>query len=174
VVVPGANAELDLTDVVRLAVGAGDVVVAQLETPAEVTSAAFERARGLGAVTLFNPAPAAPIAPALLAMTDVLVVNEHEHALVVAGAPTFGATVVTTLGADGVRVDGSDPFRITGEAVDAVDSTGAGDCFVGYLAAGIAQGRSLHDAVERANRAASISVTRFGAASSIPTAAELG
>ncbi|QYG91932.1 ribokinase [Iamia sp. SCSIO 61187] len=190
VVVAGANARLDPHQVEAVAVAPGDVVVAQLETPTEATVAAFGRARSAGAVTVLNPAPAAPVPGALLDLVDHLVVNEHEVELVlgVAAADLVAdrgdarqrlraacrATVHLTLGADGQLVLGPDmAIAVPGRAVEVVDSTGAGDCFTGSLAAGLAAGVPLEAAVRRAGAAASLSVTRPGAAPSMPTAAEV-
>lgn len=184
VVVPGANGALTRDRLTTSAFGAGDVVVAQFETPTDTTREAFVRARAVGATTVLNPAPAAEVRPDLLDVTDVLVVNEHEfetvfgadaHGVVDAAVSPAGAsdryrgTIVVTLGADGVVAwSPGGRIRVHGEPVEAVDSTGAGDCFVGYLAAGIASGEPLDVVVRRANRAAARSVTRPGAAASIP------
>jgi ribokinase len=190
VVVPGANARLDVHQVGAVALAPGDVVVAQLETPTDATVAAFARARAVGAVTVLNPAPAAPVPEPLLALVDHLVVNEHEVELVlgVAAADLVAdrgdarerlraacrATVHLTLGADGQLVLGSDSaFAVPGRALEVVDSTGAGDCFTGFLAAGLAAGVPLEATVRRAGAAASLSITRPGAAPSMPTAAEV-
>ncbi len=181
VVVPGANDHVSPEQVEAVPLGAGDVVVAQHEIPVGTTAAAFARARDLGATTVLNPAPAAPVAPDLLALVDHLVVNEHEveavlgvaAAELVADRPgarsrlqaAAGATVHLTLGAEGVLVlpPSGEDLAVPGRTVEVVDSTGAGDCFVGTLAAGLAAGASLADAVERANAAAGRSVTRRGA-----------
>lgn len=178
VVVPGANGRLEDTPV---PLAAGDAVVAQHETPTAPVLAAFARAREAGAATVLNPAPAAPVADELLALTDVLVVNEHEREIVLGAAdpprhPAFAGTVVETLGRRGVRAwpaGGGAVVEVAGRVVDAVDSTGAGDCFVGYLVAGLVAGTPLEAALERANRAAALSTTRPGAAASVPTAAEV-
>ncbi|HEU5152510.1 MAG TPA: PfkB family carbohydrate kinase [Iamia sp.] len=178
VVVPGANGRLDDTDV---PLGPGDAVVAQHETPIAPVAAAFARARAAGATTVLNPAPAAPVADDLLTLVDVLVVNEHELGIVFPGAtpeaaPPFAGTVVVTLGRHGVRAwpaGGGPALDVPGRPVEAVDSTGAGDCFVGYLVAGLVAGVPLAAALDRANRAAALSTTRPGAAASVPTAAEV-
>ncbi len=177
VVVPGANGRLADLDV---PLGPGDAVVAQHETPVAPVAAAFARARAVGATTVLNPAPAAPVDDDLLALVDVLVVNEHEREIVLGAAdpprhPAFSGTVIETLGRHGARAwrrDGS-TVTVPGRAVDAVDSTGAGDCFVGYLVAGLVAGVPLEAALERANRAAALSTTRPGAAVSVPPAAEV-
>ncbi|MGL4339384.1 MAG: ribokinase [Rhodoglobus sp.] len=186
VVIPGANKFLSQKHVGNLRVSRGDVVVAQFETPIETTIFAFRRARSAGATTVLNPAPAASVPSQLLDLVDVLVVNEHEYALLFGGEPelplllpraqeaSFSGRIVATLGSDGVLTAGNgEATHCEGLSVEAVDSTGAGDCFVGYLAAGLADGLPFDCSIARANRAAALSVTKEGAASSIPTANQL-
>jgi len=185
VVIPGANGELTPDRLTTSAFRVGDVVAAQFETPIDTTREAFVRAKGVGATTVLNPAPAAAVPQHLLDVTDVLVLNEHEFATVFGVAvreivdaeerpapvaARYAGTLVVTLGAAGVVawLPGG-RFRALGELVETVDSTGAGDCFVGYLAAGIAANEPLDVVIRRANRAAALSVTRPGAAASIPT-----
>jgi ribokinase len=177
VVVPGANAALGDADAPPAsAFAAGDVVVAQLETPQATTIKVFAAAHARGATTILNAAPAALLDTDLLPLIDLLVVNESVRVLLriqLDGTPPN--TVICTLGATGVSTTTRDGSVIVteGRKVDAVDTTGAGDCFVGYLAAGLASGRALTAAIERANSAAALSVQRTGAAPSIPTAAEV-
>jgi len=188
VVISGANMCVDLDQVAQIAFQAGDICVAQLETPVEATIAAFSRARKTGVRTLFNPAPAGEVLPELLELSDVLVVNVHEFAATF-GVPVedctadrlpdavtsrFRGSLLATLGADGVSVwENGARLLIPGHQVAVVDSTGAGDCFVGYLAAGLIGGLSLEQAARRANRASAIKVTRHGALTSIPFAVEV-
>jgi ribokinase len=192
VVIGGANGHLSPADAL-FPLAADDVVVAQLETPAAATRAAFEAARAVGAATILNPAPASRDAVALLPLADVVVVNETELELLAGTLPSrttdgpemvsavralrrySGQTVIVTLGACGlIAVAASDdPIEIAGHAVDVTDTTGAGDCFVGALAAGLAAGTDLRSALARANAAAALSVERVGAGSSMPTAAEV-
>ncbi|MDA0792009.1 MAG: ribokinase, partial [Proteobacteria bacterium] len=185
IVVLGANQHVHVDSVDGLSLDGGDIVMAQLETPVDATLAAFRAARQAGARTILNPSPVAPMPPGLLDNTDVLVVNEHEFEMifetplmpVLSGAAvpeSFSGVLVVTLGSDGVlAVSGDERIRSAGRPVEVVDSTGAGDCFVGYLAAALHEDASLRDAVELANLAASVSVTRPGAASSLPERQEL-
>lgn len=193
VVVPGANAEVRSAAVDDLALASGDVVVAQFETPLATTAAAFSRARAAGARTILNPAPAAVVPDDLLAATDVLVVNEVELAQVsghdLGPAPTTAdvvaaartvrhgtdVAVVATLGAAGiVAVDDAGELVAPAHPVrDVVDTTGAGDCFVGSLAARLVEGDDLRGAVGYALVAAALCVGRAGAGSSMPTRAEV-
>jgi len=176
VVVPGANSALSTADV-ALADDflRGDVVVAQLETPQETTLAAFERARAAGSATVLNAAPAADLLSGLLELVDYLVVNESELELLQPSLRSGDSpTIICTLGERGVvTTAGAESISTPGLNVEAVDTTGAGDCFVGYAAAGLATGLDLRDSIERANRAAALSVQRPGAAPSIPSAADV-
>jgi ribokinase len=193
VVVPGANGRLDAAAATSTDIGHGDVVVAQLESPQEAALAAFARAREIGALTLLNPAPATALADGLLDASDVIVLNESELAVLSGdadpGPPTVPLralsaakalrrfahqSVVVTLGAAGVVAATPDgDLLVEGLSVDAIDTTGAGDCFVGNLAAGMRAGEPLARALERANLAASLCVQTLGAGVSMPTAAML-
>lgn len=168
-----------------------DIVVAQHEIPEAVIISAFRAARASGAMTLLNPAPMRTLAPDLLLLTDIVVLNEieigqatggevpadDEAAVARAARELSGkgpACVVVTLGSAGaLAMQKGERHRVMGLPVNAVDTTGAGDCFVGALAVALAQGRTLAEALVRANHAAALSVTRPGAAVSMPTLAEL-
>lgn len=183
IVIPGANNLLTpqrARDAIRDISGLG-VVVGQFEIPQAVTTAAFAEARALGATTVLNPAPGAPIEPALLDVTDWLIPNRVElgqvagYGLVdddslVAAAAALGVRLVVTLGEDGaalVAVEGT-VRRIPTEKVDAVDTTGAGDAFVGSFSYALASGWSELDAVRLGILCAADSVTREGTQSSFP------
>ena len=190
VVVPGANAGLDADDVAAPTLAKGDVAVSQFEIPLSTISAFFKRARAAGATTILNPAPAKRADAALLDLVDILILNETELGILTgtelsdsdtparfaeaAGSLAQGKIVCVTLGRRGVLalVDG-EQLLVPGRAVQAVDTTGAGDCFVGALASQLAGGRPLRDALAYANIAASICVQRMGAAPSMPTAEEV-
>ena len=159
-----------------------DVAVGQFEIPQEVTAASFAAARARGAVTVLNPAPAAPIIPALLAATDWLIPNEVEFGIL-AGMPgepsdaamgAFAARTRTrlavTLGSRGAALVGLDGrvVRVPAVPVPAIDTTGAGDAFVGAFAVGLALGLHELDAVRLGVAVASDSVTRPGTQSSFP------
>jgi ribokinase len=183
IVVAGANGLVDPATAAR-AVGdarAVDVVVGQLEIPQAGTLAAFGAARSRGARTVLNPAPAAALDPALLAATDWLVPNELELEAL-AGAPfanddaalaeyaaTAGVGLVVTLGAAGaVVVEDGRTTRLPAPAVAAVDTTGAGDAFVGAFSVGLATGMPAVTAARLGIACASDSVTRPGTQASYP------
>jgi ribokinase len=192
VVVPGANGLVTPADVGVPAIGTDDVLVSQFEIPLAAIAAFFERGRAVGARTILNPAPVVEFDPALLDLVDFLVLNETELG-VLAGAEVGEGDPLTRIGnvARGLQrrkdqaicvtlgkrgavalVDG-DVVVIPGRAVVAVDTTGAGDCFVGSLAARLSVGAVLRDALDYANVAASICVQRHGAGPSMPTADEV-
>ena len=191
VVIPGANALVSAADVAAPVLAKGDVAVSQFEIPLPSISAFFSRARAAGAPTILNPAPAIEAERDLLDLADILVLNESELGLLAKtelrdtdaaavfieaarSLQTKGKTICVTLGKRGVLalVDGK-PLIIPGHTVKAIDTTGAGDCFVGAVAAQLATGASIREALDYANSAASICVQRMGAAPSMPTAAEV-
>jgi ribokinase len=191
VVAPGANMSLTPEEAADLPLTQGDICIGQFEVPIAATAAAFRRARAGGATILLNAAPAQALPPALLEVIDVLVVNESELAaisgaaitessaaadIVAAARPLVcdGCVVIATLGARGaLAIDRDSVHRVAAHKVPVIDTTGAGDCFVGALAASLAAGIDLKPALARANAAAALSVQRPGAAPSMPTAAAL-
>ena len=192
VVVPGANGLVSAEDVSAPILTKGDVAVSQFEIPLPTIAAFFQRARDAGATTILNPAPAIKFGRELLELVDILVLNETELGLLadielrdtddnarfieaIRLLPLNRNQIVcVTLGSRGVLavIDG-EPSMIPGHKVKAVDTTGAGDCLVGALAAQLAGEKAIGDALAYANVAASICVQRMGAAPSMPTAAEV-
>src|SRR4051812_47768707 len=192
VVIPGANTLVSAADISAAPLTEGDVAISQFEIPLLAIGAFFKRARATGAATILNPAPAIACDRELLGLADILILNESElgflaktelrsiddHARFIEAARSLQADkdkiVCVTLGKRGVvALVGNEPVVIPGRAVDALDTTGAGDCFVGAVAAQLADGKPIHDAFETANIAASICVQRMGAAPSMPTAVEV-
>jgi ribokinase len=187
IVVPRANHAVAVADVERLSglVGGARVVLLQLELPDLVVVAAARTARRGGALVVLNPAPVVGDAARFAGLVDVVVPNESELALltstdgsdpaVAAGrlAAATGATaVVVTLGERGALL--WTPSAVTAVAphpVAAVDTVGAGDAFCGVLAARLAGGAELLDAVRHANAAGALATTRPGAGPSMPTRA---
>jgi len=185
-IAPGANSALSADDVeaASSAIAAADVVVCQLEVPVAAAIAAFRIARAAGVKTIFNPAPAAAVPDEVWQLTDVATPNETEAELLTGIRASDDAeaqraaqalrargarAVILTLGTRGslvVTADGS--ARVLPVRVDAVDSTGAGDAYVGTLAVCVAAGLSLVDSARRANVVAALSVTRAGTQTSFP------
>ena len=187
IVVSGANGtmtpEAVTAAIVALAALAPiDVVIGQLEVPQAATAAAFAAARARGAVTVLNPAPAADLDRDLIAEADWIIPNESEFARlsgasaearddeIAAFAAATASRVVVTLGARGAALLGIDGIvrRIAAPAVRAVDTTGAGDAFIGAFAFGLASGMRDEVAVELGIRCATDSVLRPGTQSSFP------
>lgn len=177
----GANGLVDADQVPDALLGPGNTLVLQMEVPAAQTAALI--GRGQGARVVLNLAPALPLPLATLRCVDVLVVNEHEAAwlaesLGVAcdeGAlhAALGVTVVRTLGAEGVAFAGpTGQGREPGRSVTVVDTTAAGDCFTGVLAAALDRGAPLNDAVAQGNAAAAVCCTRAGSQASLPRGGE--
>ena len=186
VVSPGANATITSLNAVEVAaVREADVLLCQLEVPLSGVAEASAAARGAGVRVILNAAPSQALPPELWSAIDVLVVNEHE-AVDLAGLrgpleAIIGVlldrvpTVIVTVGSAGARFATRDGALQVAPApkVIAVDTTGAGDTFCGVLAAALAGGSSLRDAVPRAVVAASLSVQRRGAIASLPTVDEI-
>ncbi|GAA1690595.1 ribokinase [Fodinicola feengrottensis] len=177
IVVPGANAFWD--DEQPLA--SGGVTLCQLEIPLAVVERVAEACTGTFVV---NAAPAQPLPDALLARCDVLVVNEHELAVVSAASGVAAAhrdlldrgvgAVITTLGAAGaVLTDADGTEELPVFPAQAVDTTGAGDAFVGVLAARLTVGDNLRDAARWGAAAGSLAVRRAGAQESFPSVEEI-
>lgn len=186
VLAAGANAELKSTDIDagKDAMGEAQFLVCQLETPMASVAYAIAQAKTLGLQVILNPAPMQNIAPDLLKQVDFLVLNETETqqmtGLSVENAESAVAaaqvlrqrgvgTVIITLGAAGVVVvtaEGS--MTMPAYKVQVLDTTAAGDTFVGALAVALGEGKSLQEACDFAQRAAAIAVTQLGAQTSIP------
>lgn len=191
VVAPGANALLtpDTIDRAALAIQESQLVVAQLEIPLPAVQFAFAVARASHIPTLLNPAPAQPLAPDLLSLVDILVCNATEGATLTAlpvtslqQAQTAARAlqssgpqlVMVTLGAAGcVLADGATLVHIPAFPVTAIDSTAAGDAFIGALATRLAASDPPESAARYATAAAALSVTRPGAQPSLPTASQV-
>jgi ribokinase len=190
-VASGANSQLSPADVqaAEKAIAEADVLVTQLETPLETIGEAVAIGARAGVKSILNPAPAQPLDEELLRHVSILTPNESEAELLtgiavesVADAQEAAQAltekgigiVLVTLGPRGVFVhgDGMDEL-IPGFEVAAVDSTAAGDVFNGALAVALAEGRPLRQAVQFANAAGAISVTRLGAQPSAPSREEI-
>jgi ribokinase len=184
VVAGGANLQARADQLEDALLSPRTTLLVQMESDPGETAALILRARRLGARVILNLAPAAALPLPVLKSVDILVVNEDEAAwlsthLGCGGdarslAGLLGSTVIRTLGGDGVEwssVDGSAGHQ-RAPAVVVRDTTGAGDCFVGVLAAQLDRGRPLAAAIGRAACAASLSCTRAGGQASLPAAAE--
>ena len=192
VVIPGANHGplLGQVQAAQAVIATAVVLVAQLELPLDAVAQALRSARENGVVTLLNAAPAMALPDSLLGLVDWLVVNEGEAAAlaqlpvddvdqaVAAGQALRerGARqVVVTLGAKGlVMVSADGAVQLPATPVKAVDTTGAGDTFVGAMVAALARGLGSAEALRWGQAAAAVAVTRRGAQAAMPRLAELG
>src|SRR5450830_1118327 len=194
VLAAGANAALSPAhiDAARSLIEQAQIVVLQLESPLATVQHAIRLAHALGKIVVLNPAPAQALPMALLAQIDYLVPNEIEAAML-AGVPAVAidsdeqiaaviarlrangsSNVLVTLGEKGVYAAlAAETLHFDAQPVKAVDTTAAGDTFIGGFVAALAEGCSEADAIALGQRAAAISVARVGAQTSIPTRQEV-
>lgn len=185
----GANQALKKADWNKI-LRNGDFIVAQLETPQEVTRAAFKQAKESGLVTVLNPAPAAKLLPDLLVYTDIIIPNETEAeklteipadneenlAKISASFAEKGvATTIITLGEVGVYYSTSrEKGSVSAFEVKTVDTTAAGDTFIGALISQLDPSlANIKTAITYAQKASSIAVQKMGAMPSIPDGEEV-
>jgi ribokinase len=191
VIVSGANAKLTPQDLesAKEFLSHAKFVICQLEIKQETVLEAFSIARAAGVKTILNPAPAAALLPGLLELTDLILPNETELELLT-GKPVStvleardaakdliaaGAKeVIVTLGERGaLHVTAQNAVHHQPRVVKAFDSTGAGDAFIGALVSALSRGLAIEHAIEFANAAAAVSVTRAGTQTSFATLEEL-
>ena len=190
----GANHALSAADVVddlRVVAKKGDVFLAQGECDPAATEAALRAAHDLGLYTGYTPAPARPVPDDLWTSIDLVCLNETECQIVCGVLPSDDKTcleaarllraqgagaVVITLGAAGsfgLGLDGAVLRIPAAQAPAVVDTTGAGDTYIGALVAGRVRGFSLEESMRWGAAASALTVSRLGAQQSIPTAAEV-
>lgn len=190
-VFPGANAALHYCEGFSVATR-GDVLLSQNECPLDVVLEYARAARRQGVTVIHNAAPAVAMPRELFEIVDVLVVNDDEafgcfitlHPVTEAprGAVAMARAlqrradqiIIVTLGADGLAaLAGDRVIRLPAHRVQVVDTTGAGDCYCGYLASCLASGETIDRAIAVANAAAALAVQKHGAAVSMPTRREV-
>lgn len=186
VIAPGANGLCDLEWLDRALEATADceIFLLQLEIPLDTVAEAVRRLRKMGKTILLDPAPAVPLPEDVLSTVDFLTPNETELKAVTAGLPEdagieervrhlvggSGRVVVHKRGADGAYIGTRDGIEhVPGFSVRAVDTTAAGDTFNAGLAAGLAMGWPLRDAVRLANAAGALAVTAYGAQEGMPS-----
>lgn len=188
-VASGVNANVKPSDVEILndLLKPGDVVLMQLEIPIETVARAAKIGEAKDAVVILDPAPApvGGVSESLFPLLQFILPNEHEAAALIGRAGTSSEMAlalrnkgvrhaVVTAGSEGVVLAAElGVFELPVHRVNAVDTTAAGDCFAGALAVALAEGYKTRDAIAFAQNAASISVTRMGAQSSLPTRKEV-
>ena len=187
VVIPGANMAMTAEDISqRESIIAGsDILLLQLETSRESVIEAVRTAKANGVTVVLNPAPFSDVVYDIISDVDIITPNETEAELIAPGhngdyrlaaEEMIGMgckNVIITVGAEGSYYKGVyGEFKIPAIKVNAVDTTGAGDAFNGALCAALAEGMEMKEAMRFASGYASLSVTRPGAASSMPSREE--
>jgi ribokinase len=178
-VAPGANASVRADQVPDDLLAADTTLVAQMEVPLEETEILIGRVRERGGCSLLNLAPALPIDPARLRNLDFVIANEGEAATLgtnparLANLPRRG--FVVTRGAAGAIafLRGGETIEVSALPIEPVDTTGAGDTFVGVLAAALDSGSTLESALRRASAAAGLACLARGAQNAMPDAAAI-
>ncbi len=186
IIIPGANHEIEISKAIEAinSIPNLSVVIAQCEIKQEVTLAAFKAAKSRGCTTILNPAPFQEISAALLELCDWIIPNETEFRELHGQLPTSdeilksfrpGKNSIVTLGSKGaVYISAAGQIHYAAAPkVTAVDTTGAGDSFVGSFAFGLASGKDPVDAMKLGIAIASLSVTRKGEQSSYPNQTEI-
>ena len=182
---PGGNGKVTPADVEEIPFSEATLLLLQLEIPVEAVLAAARRAKENGLRVLLNPAPARALPDELLALPDFLVPNESELSLL-SGLPVNDLpsaenaaktllergiqTVIVTLGANGALIVNKELTKhIPSFTVDVVDTTAAGDAFIGGFASALLQNKSLEEAVRYGCACGALAATKFGAQPSLPT-----
>ena len=191
IVISGSNKEVKSNQISDKELSKSDVLISQLEVPSSEIEDLFIRAKNSGTYRMLNTAPAMEISKTLIRETDLLVMNESElenlsersvdkenidsiaEAINVLNLKTT-QSITVTLGSKGVYVYTNQKGDfIDGHKIEAVDTTGSGDCFIGALATHYLKSNDLLDSVNFANKAAALSVTKRGASASMPTLEEV-
>ena len=186
IIIPGANYEIEKERAIQGINSIMDlsIVIGQCEIKQEITLAAFTAAKARGCTTILNPAPYQQLSQELLAVTDWIIPNETEFKELHGQLPTSdeilknfrnGKNSIVTLGSEGAVLISADGTltRTPAPKVQAIDTTGAGDAFVGTFAYGLACAKTATDAMSLGVRVASLTVTRKGAQASYPMQAEI-
>ncbi|QUH25839.1 ribokinase [Serpentinicella alkaliphila] len=191
IVVPGANNMLSIEDIKEYeqAIQDSDIVVAQLEVPIETVKYVIKSAKLKGKITILNPAPAAELDDDLLSYVDILIPNKTELELlsglqVSDDNDLYHATqvllnkgvrdLIVTLGSKGcVHINNSGTRVYPAYKVQAIDTTAAGDSFIGAIAVGLSEGMSYEQVIPFATAVGALTVTKEGAQSSMPLRSEV-
>lgn len=182
IVVKGANNYLTpaLVDRAKQAILEADIVLIQQEIPEETVDYVAELCHANGIALLLNPAPARPIKKEVIEKASYITPNELEAAIlfdnndILASFKQYPNKLFITEGKNGVRFfNGNEEILVPAYQVETLDTTGAGDTFNAAFAVALAEGKTIQDSVRFANRAASLSVTKFGAQGGMPVRSEV-
>ena len=191
VIIPRANTALSAKNINQgyEAIANSDILLLQLEVPIEASQRAAEIAKENSTIVILNPAPAREIPDTLLDLVDILTPNESETEILSGISATTGKeakeaarilmdkgveTVILTLGSRGsLLLTATVESFFPANQVDVVDTTAAGDAFCGALAASLANGSTIEEAVKTGNAAGALAVTKLGAEPSLPKKADL-
>lgn len=183
IVVPGANYEVDKTyiDKNKEVIKSAKIVLLQLEIPIEVVEYVIDICNKNKVKTILNPAPIQKLKEDILEKLDYLTPNKHEFEILYESKieeemlKKHKNKLIITKGSEGVSFyDGDKVINLPSNKVEVVDTTGAGDTFNGAFAYSLVKGMSIKESIEFANKAAAISVTKFGAQGGMPTLKEVG
>lgn len=174
----GSNFDISINQIKSLQIHASDIVLSTFEISQPITKYLFRKAKAAGAITILNASPLEPARPGILKLADYLIINEHELLFftkiknlnkAIKKLVIKGQALIVTLGKNGLICSKDRKLiKIGGHKVKAVDTTAAGDCFLGAFAVAFSENKDLKSALIFANAAASISVQTFGASSSLP------
>lgn len=191
IVVPGANYEVDSSYIDRHldAIKNCDILVTQLEIPIETVKYSLKKAKEFGKITILNPAPATKLDEEIILNSDYIIPNETELELLSGMSITDEKSVINaadvllkkgvkglivTLGSKGcMYISKVERKAFPAYRVKAIDTTAAGDSFIGGFVNGLASGLTLEESIDRGTKVAAISVTRIGAQTSIPALEEV-
>ena len=191
IVVPGANYEVDSSYIDRHldAIKNCDILVTQLEIPIETVKYSLKKAKEFGKITILNPAPATKLDEEITLNSDYITPNETELELLSGMSITDEKSVINaadvllkkgvkglivTLGSKGcMYISKVERKAFPAYRVKAIDTTAAGDSFIGGFVNGLASGLNFEESIDRGTKVAAISVTRIGAQTSIPTLEEV-
>ena len=191
IVVPGANSHTRSEQMSDQVLSSTDILISQMEVKSKEIEKLFLRAKERNCYRILNVAPALTLSNSLFSETDLFVVNEIELESLTKKSIQMDCldsikesiesmslnnqqSIVVTLGSKGVYIYQNNQYEfIESLKVDAIDTTGSGDCFIGALASCLSEKRDLSEAAFFANKAAAISVTKKGASSSMPTTQEV-